>query len=103
MSVSLSDSLLDLNCSVTPSSPADRTSRNDEEGGARGVSGINNDGEGSGFNDGASGSGSNTNNGTGNGNSTVAGPSRNYIPVRMEVDEDYQEFCEQFSFEVSLQ
>lgn len=105
MSVSLSDSLLDLNCSATPNPVANRASGGIESGSSQreGGGGDVNDGAGgSGLNAGAGGSGSNSNNNNNNGagNGSVAGPSRIYVPVRMEIDDDYQEFCEQFSFEV---
>lgn len=100
MSVSLSDSLLDLNCSATPNAAvsnraeggnADGNSRRsgvDDEGA---VGGANNNA----INEGASGSSNNRN------GSAIAGPSRTFVPIYMEVDEDYREFCEQFGFEVS--
>lgn len=101
MSVSLSDSLLDLNCSATPNDPAagdnrgatagadTNTGRSVENEGAVGGSRNN------AINEGASGS---RNNGS---ESAIAGPSsRMYVPIFMEVDEDYREFCEQFGFEV---
>lgn len=103
MSVSLSDSLLDLNCSATPNNrPVPVADRADvviaddnnriSEGGA-----VLLGAGGNAINEGASGS-SHGNNRNG---SNVAGPSRMYVPVYMEVDEDYREFCEQFGFEVS--
>lgn len=104
MSVSLSDSLLDLNCSATPNpnpeaERAEAVNASDENNGIS----LNNDegavgGRSDVINEGASGS----SNGNRNGN-VIAGPSRSYVPMYMEVDEDYREFCEQFGFEVSVQ
>lgn len=103
MSVSLSDSLLDLNCSAasSESSPdvADDSSAVNE--GASDSGGVNVGATGSGANNNNIAGSSNGPTTSGNGNIIYGGSSRLYVPDHhMVIEDDYQEFCEQFQFEV---